>query len=128
MNPTSDTPNRVSYPHTLGSIIFWALIRGALLMVVSLWLHDYARWIDYGVWWMVTVGAIGVVVGYPAQLQYRAYVERSKRVISGTLCSTCKHFEPGAVMCSILDEHVSENVIPCEGLQWEPMPAEGSEA
>lgn len=111
---------KVFYPHTMGSIIFWAIIRAAIVIVISLWLYEYAKWIEYGVWWMITLGAIGIVVGYPAQIQYRMYKERTRNVLSGTLCSTCKYFEPIAVLCSRYDEHVSESYIPCEGMDWEP--------
>ena len=40
--------------------------------------------------------------------------------MSGTLCSTCRHFEPGSVLCMKLDEHVTEDDIPCGGELWEP--------
>lgn len=40
--------------------------------------------------------------------------------MSGILCSTCRYFESIGVMCSKLDEYVTEDVVPCEGELWEP--------
>ena len=31
-----------------------------------------------------------------------------------------EHFESSAQICSKYDEHITENHIPCEGMDWEP--------
>ncbi len=120
-------PSNMPYPRTVGSIVTWAIVRAAIVIILSLVLYEYVKWIEYGVWWMVTFAALFAVVLYPAQIQYRLFKESTKNIVSGTLCSTCKYFEPTAIMCTMFDEHVSETYIPCEGVNWEPLSAEGKE-
>lgn len=117
--------------HTLGSIITWALVRTVVVIFLALWLHDYVRWLQYEVWWGIVVATIVAAVIYPAQIQYRIYREETHEVVTNTLCSSCRHFEPTAVMCSRYDEHVTEGYLPCDGMDWEPLSVEekgGSES
>jgi hypothetical protein len=111
---------RKEYSNTVGSIVGWAIFRAAVFIAVSLFLFDYLRWSNYGLWWMLTFALLYPIVFHPAQVQYRLYKEETRNVVSGTLCSSCKYFEPTGVLCSKLDEHVTEDYIPCEGEQWEP--------
>lgn len=108
------------YRNTVGSIVTWALLRAALVIVAALLLYEYVRWIDYSLWWGVTAVSLYAFVVHPIQVQYRLYREETQKVISGTLCASCRHFEETGVLCAKLDEHVSEEYIPCEGELWEP--------
>ncbi len=113
-----------AYRNTIGSIVSWAILRTAILIVLSLLAYEYVGWVDYGLWWSVTAIAFYAVVLHPMQIQYRLFKEETRRVMDGTLCSTCKYFEETGVLCSRLDEHVTEDVIPCEGELWEPKSVE----
>jgi hypothetical protein len=113
-------PAERKYRNTVGSIVSWALFRLAIVIGVSLLVVEYVSWIDYSTWAIITLIMIYAGVIHPMQVQYRIYNEETRTVMEGTLCSTCKYFEPTGVLCSRLDEHVSEDHIPCEGELWEP--------
>ena len=100
----------------MGKIIFWALIRTAILVPI-LWLA--VEWIDYKFWWIVTGLAVYGVILHPAIIQFRLFQEENKEVINDTLCSSCKHFEESAVICLKHDEHPTKEYIPCGGVDWE---------
>lgn len=109
-----------TYRYTVGSIVTWAIFRAAAVIGIMLLVSEYVRWLDYGTWWGATLLLFYAVVLHPMQIQYRIYKDETKNVMEGTLCSTCRYFEPTGVMCSKLDEHVSEDHIPCDGELWEP--------
>jgi hypothetical protein len=111
---------KTEYRNTVGSIVSWAIIRAMVVILVSLLLYEYMHWVDYGLWWTVTALALYAVVIHPMQVQYRMFREETREVMEGTLCSSCKYFEETGVLCSKLDEHVTEDRIPCEGQLWEP--------
>lgn len=122
--PSAAQPTR----HTLGSILTWAIIRAAAVILVALLLYEYINyWIRYDLWWMITIAAVLAFVIYPAQIQYRIYKEETREIITNTLCASCRHFDAGAVMCLKHDEHVTESYLPCEGIDWEPFSAEERE-
>jgi hypothetical protein len=108
------------YRNTIGSIVSWAIFRAALIIFAALVIFEYVYEVNYFIWWSVTLVCLYAFVLHPIQVQYRLYKMETDNVMQGTLCSSCKHFEPTGVLCSVLDEHVTENYIPCEGLQWEP--------
>jgi len=94
----------------------------------SAWmLSEYVPWMEYGVWWTITIISIYAIVIHPMQVQYQIYKHETEKVMSGTLCSTCKFFEPTGVLCAKLDVHVSEDDIPCEGELWEPRSVDDDE-
>jgi hypothetical protein len=101
----------------MGKIVFWALIRLALTIVV-LWILFY--YIDYGTWWVLGIVSLYVVVIHPALIQYDIFRESSKKIVDSSLCSSCKYFDGTAVLCTKLDEHPTENYLPCNGEYWEP--------
>jgi hypothetical protein len=103
--------------HTLGSIIWMAMLRLVATIFVALYLKDH---LAYTEWWMITVGAIYGVALYPAQLQYAFFKKSSRKLMEQTLCSSCRYFNPENLHCMQLDEHVSEHYLPCEGEGWEP--------
>jgi membrane protein YdbS with pleckstrin-like domain len=108
------------YTNTIGSIVSWAIFRAAGVIVAAYIVSEYVSWLDYSTWWLLTLVMFYAVVLHPMQIQYRIYREETAKVMDGTLCSTCRHFEPTGVLCAKLDEHVSEDNIPCEGELWEP--------
>ncbi len=108
------------YRNTLGSIISWAIFRAAAVIFGCWLLGELAPWLNYGVWWGITLVSLYAIVLHPMTVQYNIYKQETARVMSGTLCSTCRYFESTGVMCSKLDEHVTEDVVPCEGELWEP--------
>ncbi len=112
--------------HTLGSILTWAILRAAVAILAALLLYEYVGLFSYDLWWMVVVAAILAFVIYPAQIQYRIYKEETREIVTNTLCASCRHFDAGAVMCLKHDEHVTEDYLPCEGIDWEPFSAEES--
>ena len=101
----------------MGQIVLWTLVRIAVLIPV-LWLA--AGYVDYQFWWTIFILAVYGVVIHPAVVQYKNFVTRNKEVLEDTICSTCKHFDKSAVLCTMYDEHPKEDYIPCGGVDWEP--------
>lgn len=101
----------------MGGIIFWAIIRTAIL-IPALWLLqgmvEYKFW-----WWMGILSVYGVII-HPAVIQYRLFQEENEDIIHDTLCSSCKYFDKSAVLCTKYDKHPTRDSLPCEGLDWEP--------
>jgi hypothetical protein len=102
----------------MGGIIFWAIIRTAILMP-ALWLLQ--NYIEYRYWWWVGIISIYGVIIHPATIQYRLFVEKNKEIISNTLCSSCKHFDKSAIICLTHDKHPTLDLLPCSGIDWEPV-------
>jgi hypothetical protein len=121
---TTPGAKRNPYRNTIGSIVSWAIFRTALVMFIAMFVYEYVHRIDYVVWWSITLISLYAFVVHPIQIQYELYKKETKTVVTGTLCASCRHFEPTGVLCSILDEHVTENYVPCEGLSWEPKPVD----
>ncbi|MBC8144313.1 MAG: hypothetical protein H7X80_01940 [bacterium] len=117
--PSTGAPERgQSDRHTLGSIIWMAMLRLTAVIGVAFWLRD--RITDYPEWWMITIGAMYGIAIYPAQIQYNYFKRTTRRLVEETLCSSCRHFNPEGLHCMLLDEHVNEQYLPCEGEGWEP--------
>jgi len=101
----------------LGEIIWYSIIRFGLTILV-LWLtRDY-----WGVKYFVLIGFLSIFffVIYPAIHSYKRFIEKNKPVIEHSLCTSCRHFDPSAVLCMKYDKHPNENFLPCEGNDWEP--------
>ncbi len=107
----------------MGGIIFWAIIRTAVL-IPALWLMQGLM--EYKYWWWFGIMAIYGVIIHPSVIQYRLFIEENKEIIRNTLCSTCKHFDKSAVICLMHDRHPTLKFLPCEGMDWEPV-GEGHE-
>jgi glucan phosphoethanolaminetransferase (alkaline phosphatase superfamily) len=105
----------------MGAIIYWGLIRIAIIIPVIWILNSY---LDYSLWWSVSFLLIYGVVLHPAIIQYNLFKERNKDIIESTLCSSCKYFDETAVLCLKLDEHPTREYLPCDGLSWEPISVE----
>lgn len=94
------------------------MLRLTAVMFVAWYVRD--RISDYPEWWMITIGAIYGIAIYPAQIQYNYFKRTSRRLVEETLCSSCRHFNADGLHCMLLDEHVNEQYLPCEGEGWEP--------
>ncbi len=101
----------------MGEIIYWTLIRTAIVLPLIWLAKDY---FDEKYWWIMGVLSVTLFIIYPAYYSYKNFIEINKNVISNTLCSTCKHFDKSAVLCMKYDKHPTEEYIPCEGTDWEP--------
>ncbi|MCE1190020.1 MAG: phosphoethanolamine transferase CptA [Ignavibacteria bacterium] len=104
----------------MGEIVFWALIRTAVLILFIWGVEPY---MDYSVWWMMSMLLIYAVVLHPIVIQYQIFMHKNKPVFEDTLCSSCEHFEHTAVLCMKHDEHPTKEYLPCDGLDWSPKPA-----
>jgi hypothetical protein len=101
----------------MGEVVFWTLIRLAVSIPLMWVLKDY---LDYSIWWISVAFVLYGFVLHPAILAYRKFELKNESLISGSLCSSCKHFDKSAVLCIKYDEHPTENYIPCNSLDWEP--------
>ncbi len=119
-SPTGAHSRRSGDRHTLGSIIWLAMLRLTATIFVAWYARQFVSDSEYSQWWAVTVAAIYGIAIYPAQVQYSHFKRTSKKLIESTLCSSCRYFNPEGLHCTQLDEHVSEHYLPCEGEGWEP--------
>lgn len=101
----------------MGEIIYWALIRTAVLIPL-LWI--FLEKVDYKFWWIITLMAVYVIIIHPIIIGYQKFVLKSKEV-NNTICSTCKNFDKTALICIKHDKHPTKDFIPCEGEHWEPL-------
>jgi glucan phosphoethanolaminetransferase (alkaline phosphatase superfamily) len=101
----------------LGEIVYKTLIR-FILILLTLWFSKTL--FDENIFWVVSILAIFFFVFHPAYMVYKKFVDDNKNVITNSLCSTCKHFNESAVLCTKYDKHPTDNFIPCEGTDWEP--------
>lgn len=101
----------------MGHIVFWTIIRLAVLIPVMWYLLETIRYRYWIIWVFI---AVYIFVIHPAIISYKKFAEKSKPIIDNTLCSSCKHFDKTAVLCMLYDKHVSEEEIPCGGSAWEP--------
>lgn len=104
--------------NTTGSILFGAMVRLVLVVIIGTVSMEYFQLYDY---WMVFVVIIFGFVFYPAYRQYVLFYGRMETLEQTTLCGSCKHFDISGQLCKIYDEHVSLTHIPCEGEDWEPL-------
>jgi hypothetical protein len=101
----------------LGEIVYKTLIR-FILILLTLWFSKTL--FDENIFWVISILAIFFFVFHPAYLAYKKFVDDNKNVVTNSLCSTCKHFNESAVLCTKYDKHPTDNFIPCEGTDWEP--------
>lgn len=101
----------------MGEVVFWTIIRTAITIPLVWFLQSY---VDFQLWWAICLLSIYGVIIHPAMIHYRLFEERNKDIIDSTLCSTCKHFDKSAVLCMKHDTHPTKDILPCEGLDWEP--------
>jgi len=102
----------------MGGIVYWGLIRTAIMIIV-LWLsYDY---FNERFFLIIASIAIYLIIIHPIVSQYRAFVTKNKDVIYNSLCSKCKHFNETAVLCMKYDQHPTDEFTPCDGIDWEPI-------
>ena len=112
-----DTDNYLTPPQiTSGAILWGILLRSAVIIIITIMLvlafnkRDLA-WFGVFIFW--------IVVAYPAYRQYVTFNNRLNILEEETLCGKCKHFVKESQLCSVLDEHISKDNIPCDGNMWE---------
>ncbi len=101
----------------MGSIIYWTLIRLALLIPLIWYFLDI---IDYKFWWIISSTAFYLIIIHPAIIQYKKFKEFEIDPLKDTICVQCKHFDSTAALCMKYDEHPEPDNIPCKGIHWEP--------
>lgn len=106
----------------MGEIVLWTLVRITICIPLIWILKDY---LSTQLWWSMSLVVIFVFVFYPAVISYRQFQDKNKNIIEDTICSSCKHFDETAVLCMKLDKHPTEDYIPCDGLEWEPINKNG---
>jgi hypothetical protein len=105
----------------MGEIIFWTIIRTAIVIPLVWFLQDY---FTFQLWFtVVLLGIYGVII-HPAVIHYRLFEERNKEILESTLCSSCRYFDRTAILCTKLDKHPSTTFLPCQGFDWEPAEVE----
>ncbi|HRP02771.1 MAG TPA: hypothetical protein PLE30_09010 [Candidatus Kapabacteria bacterium] len=102
---------------TIGSIVWGVILRATIVIVVVSALLTIPQFRDY--WWF-SFFAIWFFVAFPAYQQYQIFQNRIDELEEDTLCGSCVHFRKESQMCSLYDEHISKDYIPCEGKDWEP--------
>ena len=100
---------------TTGSVVLGIIFRTAIIFIVFLLFRDYFRG-----YWYISLAIFWFFVAYPAYRQYQKFNQRIENFQEETLCGTCRHFNSTGQLCTIYDEHVSKNHIPCGGQDWEP--------
>jgi len=104
---------------TSGSILWGILFRSAILIIITTILvlglnnREFA-WFGVFLFWLG--------VAYPAYRQYTTFIKRLTVLEEETLCGKCKYFVKESQLCSVLDEHISKDNIPCDGEMWEANP------
>lgn len=101
----------------MGEIVYKILIKFGLTLIILWFLKNQ---FDEKYFWIVSALAIFFFVINPAYMAYKQFLEKNENIVSGTLCSSCKHFDTSAVLCIKYDKHPTESYIPCEGKDWEP--------
>ncbi len=101
---------------TLGSIISQAILKTAIL-IIAIW-FIFEQFDLLGYWW-VALFLLWFLVVYPAFRQYEQYRQIEASVRKEIICATCRYYDPSGIICTLYDEHVGPNNIPCEGLAWE---------
>lgn len=101
----------------MGDIVFWTIIRIALF-VPAIWVLKF--YIDEQLWILILIGAAYLIVIHPAISAYRKFESKTKNIAESIICSSCKHFDESAFLCTKHDKHPTEEYIPCDGIHWEP--------
>ena len=101
----------------MGSIIFWGIVRFSIILISFTILRSQIE--DYGDWWGLFFLAMGIVVLYPAQIMYQRHRSRVRIINNNVVCVSCKHYAADEALCTALDEHVTNEIVPCNGLMWE---------
>ena len=101
----------------MGELIFWTIIRVAILLPLVWLLKGY---LDYQLWWGISIVAFYGVIIHPALIHYRLFNERNREIMEDSLCSSCEYFDKSAILCLKHDEHPTIDFVPCDGIDWLP--------
>jgi hypothetical protein len=101
----------------VGETVFWTIIRTAIT-IVGVWILK--SYIDEQLWYIITIAAVYGIIIHPAVLAFKKFDIKNKNILDSTICASCKHFDPSAILCMKHDKHPTEDYIPCDGLHWEP--------
>jgi hypothetical protein len=101
----------------LGEIIYKTLIKFFLLIIIIWFVKDS---FDEKFLWILSALSFFFFIVHPAYLSYQNFIEANRNIVISTLCSSCKHFDESAILCTKYDKHPTETYIPCEGSDWEP--------
>lgn len=102
---------------TTGSIVWGVLLRTAIIVALAFLLADQLDLKDY--WW-ISFFFVWLLALYPGWRQYQAFNERMENFEESTLCGSCRYFDSSSQLCTLYDEHVSQEHLPCDGDNWEP--------
>lgn len=100
----------------MGGIIYWGLLRTAVVMVMLWFSYDYFQ---HNFFWIIFTLSVYLIVIHPIVSEYKKFISQNKNIISNSLCAKCKHFNETAVLCMKYDEHPKDNYTPCDGVDWE---------
>lgn len=107
---------------TVGSIVWGVMLRSTILILVTLLLFEK---FDIRFYWWFAFFIFWFFVAYPAYRQYQLFQNKMESFKEETLCGSCRYFDSSGQLCTLLDQHVTKNYVPCEGLNWEPKSYEG---
>jgi hypothetical protein len=113
-----DEEGRLKNIVTPGSIVWGILLRTFILVLSSFVMFEIWTWVR-SYWWFVFF-IIWYEAAYPGWIQFQQYNENIEKVEESTLCGKCKHFDKTSQLCKILDEHITNDYVPCEGTEWDP--------
>lgn len=102
---------------TTGSIVWGVLLRSAIIIFLSFIIMGL---IDNRKYWWITLLLLWLFAAYPGWKQFQFYKKHLEDVAESTLCGNCVHFDETSQLCKLYDEHISEDYIPCGGIDWEP--------
>ena len=102
---------------TTGTVVLGGLIRLSILIITMWWISDV--WEFHQFWPLFSIMVV-MIVFYPAYREMAIFSQSIDTISESTMCGSCMHFESSAQICSRYDEHITEEYIPCEGMDWEP--------
>lgn len=116
--PNSENHHTTSIPIiTTGSIIAGAIFRTAIIMILALALNAV---FDFRSNWVIILLALWFLVAYPAYKKYQKFNDQEDQLSDSIICGSCIHYDKSAQLCTLYDQHIKEDFIPCDGLEWEP--------
>ena len=103
--------------HTMGSIVWGMILRSSLIFIISFTFVEFAQMREH-IWIALFLLWFGAL--YPGWKQIQVFNRKNRELLEDTLCGSCRNYEPDSQLCRIMDEHITRDYIPCEGLNWEP--------
>lgn len=116
--PNTENHTTTSIPLiTTGSIVAGTIFRTAIIIILALTLNSI---FDFRSNWVIILLVLWFLVAYPAYKKYQKFSDEEDKLSESIICGSCIHFDKSAQLCTIYDQHVKEDFIPCGGLDWEP--------